>query len=94
MKAWIIVEKCYDGILAYSHGMSTSVKRIFVPEMHLSVTIHQGAFYVATNYKMGPDCRKISELEIPDRLVQEAIELAEKQSSLMGEFGKLLATTR
>ncbi|HEY0089619.1 MAG: hypothetical protein A2V72_01025 [Candidatus Nealsonbacteria bacterium RBG_13_37_56] len=90
MKAEIISQTVYEGVLAWTHGSGSTIKRIFIPEANnLVITPHENNLFIWDNFQKD-DCEIVKEIEIPDELVEKAIGLMESRKSLLKEFRKFI----
>ena len=93
MKAQIIQQTCYEGFLAYTHGMGQEVQRILVSRANnLVITPYNESLYVWDGFQMEEsDCQVISEIEVSDDLVKEAIKFMNAKKKLCPVFQELIA---
>ena len=86
MRAEIVTERCSEGYVATAHGMSFEVKRIFVPEARLLITIHHGVLYVRADCVRRKNFKVIGNIEVPDELVNKAVKFTELEKELTSQF--------
>jgi hypothetical protein len=94
MKGIVVEDDIYLSTLDYVHGFSQTVKRIIIPEVNnLAITSHDDQIYIYSGYQMKDETKKVKEIEVPDELVQKAIEYGRVQDDffrLKGKFQELL----
>ena len=81
MKAKIIRQKVYDGMMDWSHGGGHEIKRLVVEEAdNIAITLAQNRVYVFTYFKLQDkttfpeqEPKVIGEIEVPDKLVEKAL---------------------
>lgn len=74
MKAKIISETAYEGVMDWAHGGGYTVKRLVVEERdNLAITPHDNQVYAFTGFDLKDGCEVIGEVEVPDELVEKAL---------------------
>ena len=90
MKAEIITQMVCEGVLAFIHGESYRIKRILIPEKNnLVITLDGKNFYIWDNFQKD-DCETVKEIEIPDELVEKAVNFMKSRNSLLKQFRKFI----
>jgi len=98
MKAKIISEKAYEGMMDFIHGGGCEVIRFIVAEAdNLVITFHDKQVYARTGFDLksdGGDAKLLGEAEVPDELVEKALAFVrakEEFNSLKDRFTALLS---
>ena len=74
MKAKIVSQRVYEGIMDWAHDGGSTVKRLVVEEKNnLAITPHDNQVYAFTGFDLKNDCEVIGEVEVPDELVEKAL---------------------
>jgi hypothetical protein len=80
MKGKIICETAYEGVLAYTHVMGFDIKRLWIPEQNLSITLHENQLYVSRQERDYPGV--VQEVDVPDEFVTLCGKYLELQESI------------
>ncbi len=87
MKAEIITCEVSDGVRGWAHGWNQAIQRIVVPEANnLAITIDDKQLYICDEFKMDESCVKVGDVEIPDALVQKAVDWMKQKAELALQF--------
>lgn len=94
MKGRIVEETVHESVLSWTHDQGFDVKRILVPEAdNLVITPYKGEIYVANGFD-DSNAKLIKEIEIPDELVQKALEFVRMKDEFDNLEGQFRALTR
>ena len=70
-------------MMDYMHGGGHRIERLFVEEAgNLAITIHDGDVLVWSGFDIGDGCNIHKEVEVPDALVEKALELVRAKQEL------------
>jgi hypothetical protein len=95
VKAKIISQTVYEGVMDWAHGGGYTVKRLVVEERdNLAITPHHdNQVYAFTGFNLKDGCEVIGEVEVPDELVEKAlafVRIKAEFDGLKGTFEALL----
>jgi hypothetical protein len=94
MKAKIVSQRVYNGVMAWIHDASYNVKRLIVEGAdNLAITPHDDQVYAFTSFDLTDDCEVLGEVEVPDELVEKALAFVRAKAefnSLKDTFEALL----
>ena len=91
MKALLITCTVSEGIMGHLHGDFYQIKRILVPEANnLVITINERNLYVWENFEWDAECEVRHQIDIPDDLVQKAIDFMNGKKELIEKLQSYL----
>lgn len=101
LKAKIVEQIVYDGVLGFSHGWGETCRRLVIPNVGekrdkdrnyrgLALTAHGGNFYIIYDYSFSAQ-DVIGEIEIPDDLERRARKFNLIRESLLETVNGLVA---
>ena len=72
MKALVVSQEVYDGILGLAYNQGQVIKRLVIKQEldYLTLTLFGNEVLISTHGNL-PDCRVIREIEIPDVLLEK-----------------------
>jgi len=74
MKAKVIRQKVYDGVMDFIHDGGHYINRLVVEEANnLAITPHENEVYAFTGFDLKDEHEMLSEVEVPDELVEKAV---------------------
>lgn len=92
MKAKIISQKVYEGVIGWVHGCGSTVRRLVVEEAdNLVITPHDDQVHAFTGFNLKDNCKVIGEVEVPDELVEKALAFVRAKAELDGLKGSFEA---
>ena len=81
MKGIVIEQTAYASVTDWAHRCGQKIKRIIIPELdNLAITLHEEQIFVTKNHAMKDNCEKIKEVDVPDELVEQALQYLKVQN--------------
>jgi|WetSurMetagenome_2_1015567.scaffolds.fasta_scaffold19298_4 hypothetical protein len=93
MKAKIVSQVVYGSTMDFVHGGGEEIKRLVVEkngETYEAITPYEGHVFVLSKFRFSKDVKIVGEVEVPDELVQQAIQSDELQRKLFAQLNKIL----
>lgn len=83
MKAVIVQQKVYEGVMDFAHGGGHTVKRLVVPEAEkLAITLDGAQVFAFTGFQIHEDCEVLGDIDVDDDLINAALDFARAKSRL------------
>ena len=98
MKAKVVKQEAFEGIIAAVHSMGFTTTRLVIEEKgNLAITLHKKEMHVYPHFLIKEECEVVGEVDVPDEMVEKAEALLRAKAelnALQGTFQELISTNR